>query len=64
MMLHCLNTNRRCDMGFARARPTYEHDIVGTIHELAAIKLPHQGLVDLTVGKIKARKILIGGESG
>ena len=59
MMLHCLNTNRRCDMGFARARPTYEHDIVGAIHELAALELPHQGLV----GKIKARKFLIGGEA-
>jgi len=41
-------------MRFAGAGATDQHNVLGTIHELAAMQLPYRGLVDLTGRKVEA----------
>ncbi len=36
----------------------------GAVHELAAMELPDQGLVDLAGGEVEAGQILVGWEAG
>jgi hypothetical protein len=47
-------------MGFAGARAADEDDILGAVHELAAVQGPDGGLVDLAGSKVEAREVLVG----
>jgi hypothetical protein len=38
--------------------------IVGPFHELTAVQLQHQGLVDFTGGEVEGGQILVGGKAG
>jgi len=40
-----------------------QHDILGAIHELAAMQGPDSGLVDLAGGEVEAREVLVGREA-
>jgi hypothetical protein len=50
-------------MGFASPRAPNQYDVLGTVHELAPMKLAHRGLVDLTGRKVEAREVLVGREA-
>ena len=41
-MLDGLDAERGRDMGLAGAGAADQHDVVGAVHELAAMQLPHQ----------------------
>src|SRR3546814_1407470 len=62
MMLDGLNAQCRGDMGLAGARTADQHDIVGDVDKVAAVKLPDQRLIDLAAGKVEAGEIAIGRE--
>src|SRR3546814_17011549 len=62
MMLDGLNAQCRGDMGLAGARTADQHDIVGAVDKVAAVKLPDQRLIDLAAGKVEAGEIAIGRE--
>lgn len=64
MMLDGLDAEGRGDMGLARAGPADQHDVVGSVDEVATVKLADEGLVDLAGGKIEAGEVLVGGEAG
>ena len=42
------------DMALAGSGAADQHDIVGAIHEVAAVQLPDQRLIDLAGGKVEA----------
>jgi glutamate-1-semialdehyde 2,1-aminomutase len=48
------------DGGLARAGPADQDDVVGTVHEVAAMKLTDQRLVDLAAGEVEAVQVTIG----
>ena len=52
------------DVRLAGYRPADQTDIVGTVHEVAAVQFPDQGFVHLIGGKVKASQILVGRETG
>ena len=54
MMLNSVNAEGGSNVGFACARAADEHDVVRLIDELAAMKLAHEGLVDLAADEVKA----------
>src|SRR3546814_6659938 len=62
MMLDGLDAQCRGDMGLAGARTADQHDIVGDVDKVAAVKLPDQRLIDLAAGKVEAGEIAIGRE--
>src|SRR3546814_13911947 len=49
-------------MGLAGARTADQHDIVGDVDKVAAVKLPDQRLIDLAAGKVEVGEIAIGRE--
>ena len=63
MMLDRLHAERGGDVGLACSGAADEHDVVGLVHELTAMELPHEGLVDLAAGKVEAGQITIDGEA-
>ena len=63
VMLDGLDAERRGDMGLAGARPADQDDVVGAVHELAAVQLADQGLVDLAGGEVEAGQVLVGREA-
>jgi hypothetical protein len=58
VMFDGLDAERGGDMGLAGSRPTDQHDVLGLIHELAAVQGPDSGLVDLAGGEVEAGEIL------
>jgi hypothetical protein len=52
------------DMALAGSGAADQHDIVGAIHEAAAVQLPDQRLIDLAGGKVEAGQVLVGREPG
>ncbi len=60
MMLDGLHAEGRGNMCFACSGASDDHNIVGVINELAAMKLPHEYLVYLTAGEVKTVEIAIG----
>ena len=61
-MFDGLDAEGRGDMGFARAWPANQDDVLGTVAELATMQLTNQSLVDLACGKIEAGQILVSRE--
>src|SRR3546814_18929511 len=55
MMLDGLNAQCRGDMGLAGARTADQHDIVGDVDKVAAVKLPDQRLIDIADGTENGR---------
>ena len=53
-MFYGLNAEGSGNMGLAGAWATDQHDILRTIHELAAMQGPDRCLVDLAGGKVEA----------
>ena len=41
-----------------------QHDILGTVHELAAVQGPGGGFVDLAGGEVEAGEVFIGRKAG
>src|SRR3546814_8023541 len=62
MMLDGLNAQCRGDMGLAGARTADQHDIVGDVDKVAAVKLPDQRPIYLAAGKVEAGEHAIGRE--
>jgi hypothetical protein len=62
MMLDRLHAQGGSHVAFAGSGTADEHDVIGTIHEVAAVQLPDQGLIYLAGGKVEAGQILVGGE--
>jgi len=60
MMFDSLHAKGCRDMGFASAGTTDQHDVLGTVHELAAMKLAQRGLTDLTGCEVEAGEVLAG----
>jgi hypothetical protein len=50
-------------MGLPSSRTTDQDDVLGRIHEVAAMQLAHAGFVDLAIGKVEAREVLVGREA-
>jgi len=59
VMLNGLDANRCGQMRLARARSPYQDGVMRVLQELAAMKLAHQGLVDLAAGEVEAGEIAI-----
>ena len=59
MMFDGLNTDGRCNVGFAGARAADQDDVLGTIHEFATMQLAHCGFIDLAGGKVEAGDVLV-----
>jgi hypothetical protein len=64
MVLDRLDADRRSEMRLACAGAADEDDIVGVLQKLATMQLTCEGLVDLTAGEVKARKIAIVRKAG
>jgi hypothetical protein len=64
MVLDGLDADRRSEMRLACAGAADEDDIVGVLQKLATMQLTCEGLVDLTAGEVKARKIAIVRKAG
>src|SRR5690606_5167019 len=64
IMLDRLHAEGGGDVGLPSPRTADEHDVVGIVHELTAMELPHEGFVDLAAGKVEAGQIAIDGEAG
>ena len=62
MMFDGLDAEGRRDMGLAGARPADQNDVLGPIHELAAMQRPDGSLIDLTRREVEAREVLVGRE--
>ncbi|KQS82507.1 hypothetical protein ASG58_03835 [Rhizobium sp. Leaf383] len=74
-MLDGLDTDRRGDVRLARAGTSDQdpmgdagstcrtRDGVGVVEEVAAMKLLHEGLVDLAAGEVEAIQITVGREA-
>ncbi len=60
VMLGGLDAEGGGDMGFAGARVADEDDILGAVHELAAVQGPDGGLVDLAGSKVEACEVVVG----
>lgn len=60
MMFDGLDNEGRSDVGFAGAGTAEQHDIVDNVHEVAAVELIDQRLIDLAASKVEARQIAIG----
>jgi len=48
---------------FSCAGAADQHDVLCTVHELAAMQLPHSGLVDLTGREVEAGESLVSREA-
>src|SRR3984957_19526230 len=64
MMLDGLDADRGGEMRLAGAGATDQHDIMGVLEELAAMKLTCKRLVDLAAGEVEAGKIAIVRKAG
>lgn len=64
MMLDGLHPDGGGDMGLAGTRATDQNDVIGFLEEVAAMKLAHQGLIDLAAGEVEAIEVAIGREAG
>jgi hypothetical protein len=51
-------------MGLTGAGAADQLDVLGAIHEVTAMQLPHRGLVDLAGCEVEAGKVLVSGEAG
>src|SRR3546814_18433953 len=60
MMLDGLNVQCRGDMGLDGARTAAQHDIVGDLAKVAAVKLPNPRLLDIAAGTVEAGGIAFG----
>ncbi len=64
VMLDGLDAERGGDVGLAGAWAADQDDVVGALHELAAMQLANQGFVDLAGGEVEAGQVLVGREAG
>ncbi len=58
MVLDGLNADGLCKVSLAGGRATDQNDVLGTIHELAAVQGPYNGFVDLAGGEVEAARSL------
>jgi hypothetical protein len=63
-MLHGLHAERGGDVALSGARAADQHDIIGTIHKIAAMERTDKGFIHLTGSKVEPRQILVGRELG
>ena len=63
MMLDGLNTDGRCNVGFAGARAADEDHVLRPIHELAAMQAPDGGFIDLAGGEVEPGEVFVGREA-
>jgi hypothetical protein len=64
VVLDSLDAKGGGDVAFPGAGPTDQHDVVGAVHEVAAVELTHQSFVDLAGGKVEAGQVLVSREAG
>jgi hypothetical protein len=64
VVLDSLDAKGGGDVAFSGAGPTDQHDVVGAVHEVAAVELTHQSFVDLAGGKVEAGQVLVSREAG
>lgn len=50
-------------MAFPGAGPASQDHVLGGVQELASMKLPDEGLVDLAGGEVEARQVLVSREA-
>ena len=50
-------------MGLSSPWATDQHNILRTLHELAAVQLTHSRFIDLAGGEVEPREVLVGGEA-
>lgn len=63
VMLDGLHADGGSDMGLACAWTADQDDVVGLVEKVAAMQLPHQGLVDFAAGEVEAIEVAIGWEA-
>src|ERR1700743_421966 len=63
VMLDGLHAKRGGDVSLAGTGPTDQHNIVGGLDKVTAMKLPDQGFVDLAAGEVEAGQVAIGREA-
>jgi hypothetical protein len=58
-MLDRLDAERRGNVGLVSSGAADQHDVIGTVDELAAMDLANHRLVDLAVGEVEPGQILV-----
>jgi hypothetical protein len=54
-----LNADGRGEVRLSRSRTSDQNDVVRVLQELAAMKLTHERLVDLSAGEVEAGEIAV-----
>ncbi len=62
-MLDGLDAERGGNVRLARTGTTNQHNVVGVVEEVAAMKLLDECLVDLASGEVEAVQITVGREA-